>query len=74
VKEKTRVAAGGDTLRFQGTIALPNGRRILDRTSLIPLSVGRVRQVIERSTGGGATWTTGFDATYSPVASDPDPS
>jgi hypothetical protein len=37
---------------------------VLDRTTLTPLADGRVRQVIERSSDGGTTWTTGFDAMY----------
>lgn len=31
-----------------------------------------VRQLIETSTDGGATWTVGFDGRYVPVAPDGD--
>jgi hypothetical protein len=37
---------------------------VLDRTTLTPLSDGRVRQVIEISRDHGTTWQTGFDAYY----------
>jgi hypothetical protein len=36
--------------------------------SLTPLPGGTVRQVIEESRDGGATWQVGFDAVYRPVA------
>jgi hypothetical protein len=64
VKEKRLVARYPDGgLRFQGEVAM-EGRIVLDRTTLTPLADGRVRQVIERSSDGGTTWTTGFDAMY----------
>ena len=71
VKEKTlieRLEGGG--VRFQGEIPLPNGGSYLDRTTLTPLAGGRVRQHIEVSTDGGATWRSTFDAEYRPVAGD----
>lgn len=55
-------------VRFQGEIALPDGRTYLDRTTLTPQPDGRVRQVIERSTDGGTTWQVGFDAHYIPTS------
>jgi hypothetical protein len=64
-KEKSLVehrADGG--VRFRGEIALPDGRRILDRTTLTRAADGTVRQVIEQSTDGGQTWKVGFDAVY----------
>lgn len=65
LKHKDLVALGPDrAVRFQS--AYP-GRRtltVLDRTTLTPRADGTVRQVIEISTDGGATWTTGFDAVY----------
>lgn len=67
VKEKTlieRFDHGG--VRFQGEIALPDGRTYLDRTTLMPLDGGRVRQRIEVSTDGGQSWRTTFDAVYVP--------
>ncbi len=72
-KVKERVAADGapaGSVRFRGSYPGPSGGAILDRTTLTPLDGGRVRQTIERSTDGGATWTTGFDAIYEPRAAD----
>lgn len=65
LKEKRLVARlpGGGT-RFQGEIQVPDGRVILDRTTLTPEPDGRVRQVIEISRDGGTTWATTFDAWY----------
>jgi hypothetical protein len=68
LKEKTLVETLGDgSLRFQGTIPLPDGGSILDRTTLTPLSGGRVRQVIEISRDGGATWQATFNGLYTPA-------
>jgi hypothetical protein len=65
VKEKVQVNHPPDKgLRFRGEIPLQDGRRLLDQTTLTPLPDGRVRQVIEQSLDGGATWQTGFDAYY----------
>jgi hypothetical protein len=70
VKEKRLVARLADgSVRFQGEIALPQAGSYLDRTTLTPLPEGRVRQHIEVSRDGGATWTTTFDAEYRPVGS-----
>lgn len=65
LKEKLLVARlpGGGT-RFQGEIQVPDGRVILDRTTLTPAPDGRVHQVIEISRDGGSTWATAFDAWY----------
>lgn len=78
LKEKhliARFADGG--VRFQGEIALADGRRVLDRTTLRPLAGGRVGQRIEISRDGGEQWTPTFDAEYrrasaadSPVAAE----
>jgi hypothetical protein len=54
----------GGAVRFQGTITRPDGSTYLDRTTLAPLSGGRVSQHIQISTDGGATWSDGFDAVY----------
>ena len=35
-----------------------------DRTTIAPLSGGRVRQLLEATRDGGATWTTVFDITH----------
>lgn len=65
VKEKRLIAhpfpAG---VRFQGELRYPPGRTVLDRTTLLPLPGGEVRQLIEISTDGGTTWQPTFDARY----------
>ena len=64
-KEKHLVARlPGGGVRFQGELPLPDGRLILDRTTLTPMGPGEVRQVIETSRDGGGTWHAGFDARY----------
>lgn len=65
LKEKRLVARFADGgLRFQGEIALPDGRRLLDRTTLRPAPAASVTQRIEVSRDGGDTWTATFDARY----------
>jgi hypothetical protein len=54
----------GGVVRFEGSIALRGGAAITDRTTLTPLTDGRVRQTIEDSRDGGRTWKTSFDAYY----------
>ena len=67
LKEKELIESlPGGAIRFQGTIPLPDGRSYLDRTTLTPERDGRVRQVIEISVDGGATWEVRFDAMYVP--------
>lgn len=64
-KEKhliARLPDGG--VRFQGELPLPDGRLVLDRTTLTPIRPGEVRQLIETSRDGGATWRAGFDSRY----------
>lgn len=64
VKEKTLVTTLPDgSLRFQGEIPLAEGGKYFDRTTLSPLSGGKVRQLIEISSDG-ATWRIVFDAVY----------
>ena len=68
LKEKRLVARFADGgVRFQGEIALPDGRRILDRTTLRPAANGTVQQRIEISRDGGDSWTASFDAEYRPA-------
>ncbi len=59
-KEKREIEIDFDgtpgTVRFLGEVPRPGGGTALDRTTLTPLAGGRVLQVIERSTDGGATW------------------
>jgi hypothetical protein len=65
LKEKhlvARLPEGGT--RFQGEIPLPDGRIVLDRTTLTPEANGDVRQLIEVSRDGGASWRVTFDARY----------
>lgn len=64
VKEKHEVRVEGPGVRFQGTVSDTLGRSWLDRTTLTPGADGTVRQHIEISTDGGATWRTTFDAVY----------
>jgi tetratricopeptide (TPR) repeat protein len=63
VKEKlSRPVEGG--LRFEGEARFTDGSRIPDRTTLTLQDDGSVRQLIEISRDGGATWTATFDARY----------
>jgi hypothetical protein len=65
LKEKALIGRpGGGGTRFQGQLLLADGRIILDRTTLTPLSSGEVRQLIEISLDGGDTWRATFDARY----------
>jgi hypothetical protein len=65
LKEKHLIARlPGGAVRFQGEQPLPDGRTLLDRTTLSPLPGGVVRQLIEISFDGGTTWQPGFDARY----------
>lgn len=65
LKHKRMVAAYPDgSVRFEGEIPLKDGRIILDRTTLVPMKDGRVRQTIEDSRDGGTSWIAGFDAFY----------
>jgi hypothetical protein len=65
VKEKRLIAfLPSRGVRFQGELRHPDGRIVLDRTSLIPLPGGEVRQLIEVSGDAGSTWQTTFDARY----------
>ncbi len=69
LKEKHLIVRHADDgVRFQGEIALADGRRILDRTTLRPLAAGRVGQRIEISRDGGEHWTATFDAEYRPAS------
>ncbi len=69
LKEKHLIARYTDGgVRFQGEIALADGRRVLDRTTLRPAAAGRVSQRIEISRDGGEHWTPTFDAEYLPTS------
>lgn len=63
-KEKALVASEDPaSVRFESRIT-HDGKTWLDRTTLTKLGDGRVRQLIEISRDGGATWETTFDALY----------
>jgi hypothetical protein len=65
VKEKYLIAyLPGAGVRFQGELQHPDGRVVLDRTTLSSLPGGEVRQLIEISSDGGTTWRPTFDARY----------
>lgn len=65
VKEKELLPRyGGPGVRFQGRVPLPDGGSYLDRTTLTPVDSGRVRQRIETSSDGGASWKLRFDGVY----------
>jgi len=61
-KRLTQHVDGG--VRFEGELTSENGAPYLDRTTLIPLGDGRVRQLIEISTDAGETWKATFDGYY----------
>ncbi len=64
LKHKDLVALlPGGGVRFQGAYPGRVAVTVLDRTTLTPQPDG-VRQVIETSIDGGATWRVGFDALY----------
>ena len=52
-------------MRFVGKHMYKGGGTIDHRTTLTPLPDGRVRQFIEESRDGGATWQNTFDGYYS---------
>jgi tetratricopeptide (TPR) repeat protein len=57
MKEKSVVEHYPDGgIRFLGIVHGKDGSAVLDRTTLTPLSDGRVRQVIEQSVDNGKTW------------------
>jgi hypothetical protein len=65
MKEKSQQDSHSDVgVRFQGEILHKSGGSHLDRTTLIPIGGGRVRQTIEISRDGGKTWETIYDAEY----------
>jgi hypothetical protein len=67
VKEKQLIARLPDGgVRFQGQLRRPDGGIVLDRTTLSPLPAREVRQLIEISSDGGASWRVTFDARYRP--------
>ena len=67
VKEKRLVLAEPGRIRFEG-LAYVDGAAFPDRTTLTALADGEIGQLIQHSLDGGSTWTTSFDAIYSPLA------
>lgn len=55
-------------MRFDGRLIAPDGTASPTRMVLEPLGDGRVRQTIDSSEDGGATWKTDFVGTYEPAA------
>ncbi len=65
VKEKTHIETlDNGTIRFQGTVVTPQGQPYLDRTTLVPMGNGDVRQIIEISMDEGESWREMFNAVY----------
>ncbi len=65
MKEKSQQDSyTGEGIRFQGEILHRDGTSHLDRTTLLPLTGGRVRQTIEISRDHGKTWEVVYDAEY----------
>lgn len=64
MKEKVqqKTPAKGE-VTFQGEVLTLNGKKVLDRTSLV-LEKNGVRQIIEQSEDAGKTWEVTFDASY----------
>jgi hypothetical protein len=66
LKHKDLVAlVPGASVRFQGAYPGRSAVTVLDRTTLTKLANGTVRQLIEVSADGGASWHGTFDAIYS---------
>lgn len=51
-------------MRFRRETTTAQGQKIHHRMTFYPLGPDRVRQKLERSTDGGATWTTGWEGLY----------
>jgi len=51
-------------IRFEGEVLQLDGGSHLDRSTITPLTGGRIHQLIEISRDGGKTWQTTFDAEY----------
>ena len=51
-------------MRLDGEVVLADGRKWITRMTLFDLGPDRVRQVAERSTDGGGSWTTTVDLVY----------
>jgi hypothetical protein len=54
----------GPGVRFAGEIRRRSGGVLLDRVTMTPLPNGTLRQVIEQSTDGGASWFVPWEAVY----------
>lgn len=54
----------GEAMRFEGEAVLADGRKFKGRMTFFNLGPTKFRQLAERSTDGGQTWTTTVDYTY----------
>lgn len=54
-------------MRFEGETHTADGGAMLRRMTLLRLEDGRIRQVSERSTDGGASWAPFYDLEYVPL-------
>jgi hypothetical protein len=64
LKRKRTVPSAADIVVFEGEVVSDAGASYLDRTTLTPLDDGRIRQLIEISVDGGASWRKVFDGYY----------
>lgn len=67
LKLKSMAAQAEGMVRFEGTLMHPTRGEYLDRTTLTLETDETVRQLIEVSFDGGASWQISFDAVYRPV-------
>jgi tetratricopeptide (TPR) repeat protein len=68
LKEKIMAAkADNGSLRFIGQLPNQDGSKILDRSTITPISEERVNMVIQQSRDGGDNWVTTFSGYYQRV-------
>jgi hypothetical protein len=51
-------------MRFRGQSCTADGKKAPRRMTFTPREDGTVRQLIEKSSDGGRTWTVDFDGVY----------
>src|SRR6185369_8880831 len=65
MKERVQVEAPEKgTVRLLGEVVRKDGTKVLDRSTLKPLSADRVHQLLELSRDGGKTWEVSWDVVY----------